>query len=116
MRGHPPPAGWPEPAWCQSKPDSFALLAALGAHAAALGWRTEELFHLDSDHPLARVAASGLARFIHGRSVVEITDHLARIQRQSGVVLTYRRTGLGTSSARRTPHGLQHGFRRGSPG
>lgn len=118
MRGHPPPAGWSEHAWRQFKLDAFALLAAHGSHAAALDWRTEELFGLHCECAAARVAASGLARFIHGGSVIEITDQLARIRRQSGAVLTYRRTepqpgavpAWKLQSPRRRSHGLQHGF------
>jgi hypothetical protein len=70
----------------------LALLAEHGSHAAALGWRTEELFGLHRNHAVARVSASGLARFIHGGSVIELNEQLARIRRQSGAVLTYRRT------------------------
>jgi hypothetical protein len=118
MRGHSAPAGWSELIWRQFKLDAFALLAEHGRPAAALGWRTEELFGLHREHAAVRVAASGLARFMHGGVVVEINQQLARIRHQSGSVLTYRRTepqpdlpahrttarrraGVGTPSPRR---------------
>jgi hypothetical protein len=107
MRGHPPPAGWAERSWRQFKLDAFALLAEHGSHAAALDWRTEELFGVHREHATARVAASGLARFIHGGSV-EITHELARsppVGRRPDLsphrTTARRRAGLGTLSSRR---------------
>jgi hypothetical protein len=92
MRGHPPPRGFTERDWHQWKVDALELFAVHGPNAVALGWRTEELFGLHCDHPAPCVDASGLTRFIHGGSVIEITSQLARIRRRSGAVLTYRRT------------------------
>jgi hypothetical protein len=92
LRGHPPPPGLTETAWHQLKVDAIDLLATHGAHAAALGWRSDEMFGLHRKSPAVRVAASGLARFLRGGSIIEFTAQHARIQHLSGAVLTYRRT------------------------
>jgi hypothetical protein len=92
MRGHPPPSGFSERSWYQYRWDALALLGCHGPRLAALGWQTCELFALHRTHPAARVAASGLARFIHGGSITDITDQYARVRHLTGAILTYRRT------------------------
>ena len=91
MRDHSPPTGFRDRDWHQWKLDARTLLIEHGPQAAEMGWRTEELFGFHREYPAARVVASGLARFIHGGAVIEITDQFARIRRRSGAVLTYRR-------------------------
>jgi hypothetical protein len=92
LRGHPPRAGFKEAEWHQLKLDALALLGCHGPRLAALGWRTDELFGLDRDHACARVAASGLARFIHGGRVIAIDAEGASIRRLTGAVLRFTRT------------------------
>lgn len=91
MRGHPPPQGFSEAAWQQLKLDAFALFATHGPRLAALGWRTDELFGLHREAPAVRVNASGLARFLHGGAIVELTDAHARIRQLTGSTTTYYR-------------------------
>jgi hypothetical protein len=50
------------------------------------------LFGLHRTHPAARVDASGLARFLHGGSITEVTTRYARVRRRTGSILTFRRT------------------------
>ena len=92
MRGHPPPDGFRDRDWHQFKRDALDLLAVHGLRLAALAWTTEALFGVHKSHPAARVAASGLARFLHGGSVIELAEQFARIRRLTGAVLTYRRS------------------------
>jgi hypothetical protein len=89
LRGHPPPSGFREPAWRQFKLDAIALLRTHGPRLAALGWTTLQLFGLHDTHPSVRVSHSGLARFLHGGTIVDVTRRHARIRRRSGSVLTF---------------------------
>jgi hypothetical protein len=93
MRGHPPPLGFSEADWHQFKRDGLALLAEHGPRLARLGWTTLDLFGLHDTRPGVRVSHSGLARFLHGDAIAELTERHARIRRRTtGSVLTFYRS------------------------
>jgi hypothetical protein len=91
MRSHPPPPGFSEGDWHQLKLDAFRLLETHGAELVALGWTTLDLFGLHRTHPGNRVSHSGLARFLYGGAIAELTDRHARIRHRTGSVLTFIR-------------------------
>jgi hypothetical protein len=91
LRSHPSPPGFSPRAWHQFRLDAQALLQSYGLQLAALGWSTIHLFGLHRTHPVVRVDASGVARFLHGGTVIGLSDMHVRIRRPTGSELTYRR-------------------------
>jgi hypothetical protein len=92
LRSLPPPDDIRERDWHQWKLDAIALLDHHGDELAGLGWDAISLFGLHATHPGTRVGSSGLARFLRGGSLVEITATHAVIRRPTGSRLTFRRT------------------------
>jgi hypothetical protein len=91
MRGHPPPDDIRERDWHQFKLDAIALIDRYGPQLAAAGWDTLDLFGFANRCPGARIDASGIARFLHGGTLVAIERTHVRIRRPTGVELTYSR-------------------------
>ena len=83
-----PPAEVPRDRWHQFINDAGLLLDYWGKQAEALGLRSEELFGLDPDAPMARYDRMGLIWMLHGETVVEITATEARL---SGGLTFYRK-------------------------
>ena len=83
-----PPAEVPRDRWHQFINDAGLLLDYWGKQAEALGLRSEELFGLDPDAPMARYDRMGLIWMLHGERVVEITATEARL---SGGLTFYRK-------------------------
>ena len=86
-----PPAEVPRDRWHQFINDAGLFLDRRGRQAEALGWRSDELFGLDPDAPMARYDRMGLIWMLHGETVIDITATTARLS--SG--LTFYRKDRG---------------------
>lgn len=77
--------------WSQVIEDAGRFLDGWASHAAALGWRTLDVFGVHCTKPVERFDAAGLIWCIHGAEIVAITEMSARVKSTSGVVQTYVR-------------------------
>ena len=83
-----PPAEVPRDRWHQFINDAGLFLDHWGRQAEALGWRPDELFGLDPVAPMARYDRMGLIWMLHGETVIDITETVARL---SGGLSFYRK-------------------------
>ena len=83
-----PPAEVPRDRWHQFINDAGIFLDQWGKEAERLGWRSDELFGLDPDAPMARYDRMGLIWMVHGETVIDITAMAAKL---SGGLTFYRK-------------------------
>jgi hypothetical protein len=71
--------------------DAGHFIDRWAAPAAALGWRTLDVFGMHATNPWERLDAAGLVWCIGGADVLAITSYTARLQLRSGATQTFRR-------------------------
>ena len=77
--------------WQQVVDDAGRFLDGWASQAAALGWRTLDVFGVHDKKPVERFDAAGLVWCIHGSEIVAITTSTARLRSTSGAVQTFAR-------------------------
>lgn len=89
-----PPAGLSVNRWRQVIDDGGRFIDRWAAHAAALGWRTLDVFGVHAARPVERFDAIGLVWAIRGSGVIDVTDMTATMETPTGARQTfYRRPG-----------------------
>lgn len=86
-----PPARLSSERWQLVIDDAERFIDRWAAQAAALGWRTLDVFGMHATKPEERLDAAGLIWCIGGADVLAITSYTARLQLRSGVTLSFRR-------------------------
>lgn len=86
-----PPAGIAVWRWQQVIDDAGRFIDRLAVQAAALGWRTLDVFGVHGAKPVERFDAAGLVWCLHAAEVVAITEKTAKLKTPSGAVQTYAR-------------------------
>lgn len=86
-----PAAGVPTERWWQVIDDAARFIDRWAAQAAALGWRTLDVFGVHRTKPADRFEAAGLAWCIEGADVLAITANTAKLQLRSGARQTFYR-------------------------
>jgi hypothetical protein len=71
--------------------DAGRFLDAWAAQAAALGWRTLDVFGVHGTKPAERFDAAGLVWLLRGAEVVAIGETTAKLKTTSGAVQSYTR-------------------------
>jgi hypothetical protein len=87
----PAPAGVALWRWQQVVGDGGRFIDRWAVKAAALGWRTLDVFGVHDLKPAERHDAAGLVWTIQGREIVAIAENSARLRAKTGAVLTYAR-------------------------
>lgn len=87
-----PPASVSAQRWRQVIDDAGCFIDRWGAQAAALGWRTVDVFGVHADKPEGRFDAAGLVWCLRGARVVAITEESARLTTTTGASLTFHRS------------------------
>lgn len=77
--------------WQQIVDDAGGFIDRWAGKAAALGWRTVDVFGVHAGRPEARYDCAGVVALIQGREVVAITADSARLRCRDGSLMTYRR-------------------------
>ena len=87
-----PPADMPPSRWQRFVDDVRGFLdSEFCAHAAALGWRSDDLFGCDCDRPFARIDQAGLLWLLNGDKLGALSENTAMIETRTGARHTYRR-------------------------
>lgn len=86
-----PPAGIANWRWQQVIDDAGRFLDRWAGHAAALGWRTLDVFGVHDEMPAERFDAAGLVWCVRGAEIIVITGKTARLKTASGAVQTFAR-------------------------
>ena len=86
-----PPAGIAVWRWRQLIDDAGRFLDRWAIQAAALGWRTLDVFAAHGAKPVERFDAAGLVWCIRGGAVVAIAEMTAKVKTPSGVLQTFAR-------------------------
>jgi hypothetical protein len=84
-----PPAEVPRDRWRQFINDAGLFLDCWGRQAKALGWRSEELFGIHPDAPMARYDRMELVWMLKGERIVALTATEAKL---SGGLTFYRKS------------------------
>ena len=79
--------------WRQAMTDAGRFLDQWGAHAAALGWTTLDVFGAHPTHPIERLDCAGLILLLRGDELLAMTSETARIR--TAVMTFYRRPQPG---------------------
>jgi hypothetical protein len=87
----PAPADIDERMWKAMVEAAGLLLDRWGPALAATGWRTDELFGIHADRPLARHEHAGLVRYLLRLDAVEVTAEAAMLASATGARQAYRR-------------------------
>jgi hypothetical protein len=85
------PAAIPPTRWAELFNASMIFLDRWGLQAAALGWKTSDIFGCHREAPLARCDMQGLVFVIGSGEVVAVTAATAAIRTKGGSLLTFRR-------------------------
>jgi hypothetical protein len=88
------PAAIPPTRWAELFNASMSFLDRWGLQAAALGWKTADIFGCHPEAPLARHDMQGLVFLIGSGEVVAVTAATAAIRTKGGSLLTFRRMPL----------------------
>ena len=86
-----PPAGVAVWRWHQVIDDAGRFLDRWATQAAALDWKTLDVFGVHPEKPVERFDAAGLVWCIRGGKVVAITEMTAKLKTTSGATQTYAR-------------------------
>jgi hypothetical protein len=87
-----PPADMPAQRWVQFIDDAHRFVNhGWVTRAAALGWRTHDLFGCDSLKPYSRIDRQGLLWLLNGRPLASLTADTAAIRTASGAHVTFYR-------------------------
>lgn len=86
-----PPAGIAVWRWQQVIDDAGRFLDAWATPAAALGWKTSDVFGVHGAKPVERFDAAGLVWLLRGAEVVAIAEMTAKVKTASGAVQTFSR-------------------------
>lgn len=86
-----PPAGVAVWRWHQVIDDAGRFLDRWATQAAALDWKTLDVFGVHPEKPVERFDAAGLVWCIRGGEVIAIAQTTARLRTTSGAVQTFSR-------------------------
>ena len=95
LQGQTAPVGVSSNRWQMFIDDCGWFLDRWAEKAAALGWRSADLFGLAGIKPVARVDLAGLCWLLQGRELVALTYSAAAIRGASGAILHYHRRDRG---------------------
>ncbi len=86
-----PPTGIAVWRWQQVIDDAGHFLDRWATQAAALGWKTLDVFGVHGAKPVERFDAAGLVWLLRGAEVVAIAEKTAKVRTTSGAVQTFSR-------------------------
>lgn len=86
-----PPAVVEARRWQQVIDDAGHFIDRWASQAAALGWRTLDVFGVHRAKPAERLDAAGLVWCLSGAKVFAISERTAALQLRSGVLQSFRR-------------------------
>ena len=86
-----PPAGIAVWRWQQVIGDAGRFLDRWAVQAAALGWKTLDVFGVHGAKPVERFDAAGLVWLLRGAEVIAIAEKTAKVKTPSGAVQTFSR-------------------------